>query len=84
VQCLPDGKGFVWLDNKFYTESKSERSRIHSASSIKERTEVLRQDFRAFCANGERLKECWVWARRMREQEWEQQVNGLKIMIRDD
>lgn len=72
VQCLPDGKGFVWLDNKFYTESKLERSRAGSLS-IKDRVEVLRQEFRAFCADKDKLSECYATARRGREQEWEQQ-----------
>ncbi|KAL7417195.1 hypothetical protein BDY24DRAFT_377030 [Mrakia frigida] len=72
VQCLPDGQGFQWLDNKLFSESKLEKSRAREVS-IKERTEVLRQEFRAFCASKERLEECYAAAKKSRELEWEQQ-----------
>lgn len=49
---------------------------------IKERAEVLRQEFRAFCASKEKLEECYATARKTRELEWEQQVSSSSKMFK--
>lgn len=74
VQCLPDGRGFLWLDNRLYTEKKESKN-VSDFKPIKERMERLRSEFRAFCASKEELAAVWEEAKREREREWAEQVS---------
>ena len=70
VQNLGEGKGFLWLNNSLYSDTKRDLKNAQGLS-IKARERALREKFVATCSSGDALRESYKTARLARERDFE-------------
>lgn len=70
VQDLGNGKGFLWLNNSLYSDTKRDLKTAQGVS-IKARERALRERFAAACASADVLRDSYKVARLARERDFE-------------
>lgn len=70
VQNLGDGKGFLWLNNSLYTDTKRDLKNA-GGLSVKARERALRERFVDLCGSEDALRQSYKTARLARERDFE-------------
>lgn len=70
VQNLGEGKGFLWLNNSLYTDTKRDLKNA-GGLSVKARERALRERFVDLCGSEDALRQSYKTARLARERDFE-------------